>query len=286
MWHILTHTTTTKNLLKILKDGKIGTKDYNHKNIESMVYMYYLSSLLDNSQIKNWNFSYVYFASSMELDPNTLVIIGFNPHILNNKKFVMCDRHAGGECFKQKYKLVESYHNGKKPINFKKINDFINSRITDNITNNLDFSNNIFQAKAKLIRYYKAGLRKFYSYVDNKFHDLKKVEKINNKIKEIENSTDDKVLDMYNKIFKINHMKLEEQSKYVESHEVVFKDKLDIKDINFIMISKTRKDEFKTELKKLCPDYIKIIEIEPNDFQKYTKRIQKVLEKNSECIQL
>ena len=52
------------------------------------------------------------------------------------------------------------------------------------------------------------------------------------------------------------------------------------------MISKKASDEFKSELKKVCPDYIKIIEIEPNDFAKYTKRVQKILAQNSEKIDL
>lgn len=277
MWHILTHTTNEDNILKILKDGIIGAKDSRHKKIDSMVYFFYLSSLLENKNIKRWNFS------SATVRSNMSIIIGFNPHILNNKKFLMCDRRGGAACFKQKYKVVESHYNTQKPINFIKINDFINSRIGTNITNNKEFSNKIL--KNYLIYIISNDLEDYYSYVDNKFHDLKKVEKINNKIKEIENLPDDKVLDMYNKIFK-NDMKLDEERKYVESHEVVVDGPISTKDINFIMISKKANDEFKNELKKICPAHIKIIEIELNDFSNYTKRIQKVLEKNSEHIEL
>ncbi len=282
MWHILTHTTTKDNILKILKSGYIGSKDKRHKKIENMVYMFYLSSILHNKDIKYWNFSHT----------ENSIIIGFNPHILNNKKFVICDRRGGAHCLKKNYKIVESHYNSSKQIDFNKINSFINERIGNSVTNNLDFY--LENIRNYMIRMYIFRLStldedEYYSYVDKKMHETKKVaylkQKYTDKINEIKNLPNNKILD-YLKKLDYDFYERFKNNKYISSHEVVIDGTVDIKDINFIMISKTSTDEFKNELKKLCPDYIKIIEIEPNDITKYTKRIQKILEKNSENIEL
>ena len=283
MWHILTHTTYTDNILKILKDGIIGAKHYNFKNKESIVYAFYLSSLLDNTKIKNWNFS----IKDERIDINKYIIIGFNPHILNDKKFVICDRRRAGFCLKKKFKYnILINHNKSKPINFTDINNFINKRIS--ITNDIKYPINIirYEILSNLIKeiYFEHDN---YSYIDNKFHNLNKIDDILNEINYINKLSDDDILDYYNKKNIVIEFNLPPQNdKYMSSHEVVIDGPIKTKDINFIMISKKANNEFKNELKKVCPEHIKIIEIEPNDFTNYTKRIQKVLEKNSEQIEL
>jgi hypothetical protein len=283
MWHILTHTTTQDNILQILQDGIISAEHYNFKKHNSIVYAFYLSSLIDSTKIKHWNFS---------LKRDDSVIIGFNPHILNNKKFVICDRRGAARCLKDKFKIVESHdptNKKSKAIDFKLINNFINSRISNSIiTNNKIYFYEILRNELIDKIYY--ILDTHYSYVDNKYHIINKnLEQYINKIKEIKNLPNNKIVDYYIKYSKDRYNSYKyrydnDEAKYISSHEVIINGPINIVDINFIMISKNATNKFKSELKKVCPDYIKIIEIEPNDFKKYTKRIQKILAENSEKI--
>ncbi len=279
MWHILTHTTSQDNILKILQDGIISAAHYTFKKHNSIVYAFYLSSLIDNTKIKHWNFS-------KSIDNDNSVIIGFNPHILNNKKFVICDRRGQARCLKDKFKIVESHdptNKKSKAIDFKLINNFINSRISNSIiTNNEIYFYEILRNELIDEIYY--ILYTHYSYVDNKYHITDNIlEKNINKIKEIKNLPNNKIVDYYIKNSKYNYI-YNNEAKYISSHEVIINGPINIVDINFIMISKKTSHEFKEQLKKICPDYIKVIEIEPNDFKKYTKRIQKILAENSEKI--
>ncbi len=272
MWHLLFYNVYKPDIINILKDGKITIDPVLSEMGYDYIKLHYLSSLLNDKNIKIYN----------NYNSENYILIGFNPKFLNNKKFIICDRYNTQKC-KHKYQFVISHNNNKKPIDYKKINNFINSRISDNININMDFY--IDHTRDKLKNYFRIDLQNNYSFIDKKLHDLKKVEKINNKIKEIEKLKNDDVINYEYTIYPWMK-KSDIESKYEHSHEVVIDGTVDIKDINFIMITKNSTDEFKTELKKVCPDYIKIIEIEPNDFTKYTKRIQKIFEKNSEHIEL
>ncbi len=277
MWHCLTHATTEENLLKIL-ESKVIKADWSELGfpINPHAFCFYLSSAIKMYKNEPWSFV-------MRSENN--VIIGISPQILNKQNFIMCDRRSGGRCAKLKYHTVNS---SKKGLDFTLINNFINKRLhmkssdfsrsIHPVTNDLRFMNNYFKYFILNDLYQRLEFR--FIYAKNTLPNNKQTRYILNKIQEVENMSDDQIVEEYTKL----HYHQRYSEVYHTSHEFVIQDGIHVNYIDFILISKDASQEFKDKLYELCPSWIKIKEIDTDMFTKWSEKTEKLLDKVAEHI--
>jgi hypothetical protein len=268
MWHCLTHATTEENLLKIL-ESKVIKADWGEEfPINPHAFCFYLSSAIKMHKNRNWNFS-----EHTREDP---VIIGISPQILNKQNFIMCDKHAGAQCA-----IVEEYTviNNKNDVDFNIINNFINKRLHP-IASDLGFM--IKHYKYKILDRLYQSLNSKFNYINVTLPDNNQTREILDKIEEVNHMSNDEIIDEYNRL-NLNRTKYSVNS-YTDIHEFVIQDGIHVNYIDFILISKAANQKFKYKLRKMCPSWIKIKEIEPADFTRWTEKTEKILSELAEKI--
>ncbi len=271
MWHTLLHSTDLNGLIEILKSNKLGYK-FETKNLK------FDTHLIDNKVDKFYNDKEVIFTNYLSSELTNLIgnknwlykkdiIIGINPDVLNNYNWIMCKSMKAGNCVIYKSNIVVKSDKLTKP-NYEKINNFINSRLEG-------FKNKKFLKKyvKKRILYLNKELNEI-NINDDKRNNYKKILDEINVLNNLDYNNETKLNKIINKYFYTN-------IDFIDTHEIVFLERLNIENINFIIINLwlVNIDTFE-KINKLLPNNIKIILNIFNVNKKILKELLKTLSKN------
>lgn len=262
MWHTLLHSTNAKRLIEIINSKKLGN-ELEYIDIEKddklykkeLLFTYYLSSKIKNIIGKEWCYK-------------KDIIIGISPEVLNKSKWMMCDRMAGMSCIDKKYKIVIKSYKSKK-VDYNKITNYINKRLDG-------FNNEQILKEYKYYELYRLFTKLDETFINNGIINTPYNNKyIVKKINELENMSDKDIIN--SKDFKSYLDDYHIDNKFINSHELVFLEPIDIKYIKFIIINTAskRNKHLYEKLKQIIPPGIKVIE--SYGINKYNERINKKL---------